>query len=205
MAIHTYLFSFQLVSLLHVIVKSQNTTAASFFYPSWPCRILPQLSQFAPRLPDLFSNCSADGMPRHYGAPPLPLANGRCAHVPGCLMLSPVEPRHPQALSCWWFSYSHSLPAPTLMVPPLPPLRWNVGFKCFRCLSSMLQMSHLNATKVDRDVVYVSIVSEACCKGLLKIFYQFSVLYYSKVFMLQVASVYLNVAYVSHIYCMCMF
>jgi hypothetical protein len=38
----------------------------------------------------------------------------------------------------------------------------NVCFKYFRCFIGMLQVFHMNVAKVDRDVVYVTSVSETC-------------------------------------------
>ena len=64
-------------------------------------------------------------------------------------------------------------------------------------IRDMLQVFHMDVTKVDRDVVYVASVSEACCKRLFKMFYLFQT-YVAGVF-------YLDVAYVSHICCKSMF
>jgi hypothetical protein len=49
----------------------------------------------------------------------------------------------------------------------------SVCFKCFRCFRGMLQVFHLDVAKLDRDVLYVASVSEACCKSLFKIFHLF--------------------------------
>jgi hypothetical protein len=55
----------------------------------------------------------------------------------------------------------------------------------------MLQVFHVDITKVDRDVAYVASVSEACCKHLFKMFH----LFFRRMF----ASIFnLDVAYVSH-------
>jgi hypothetical protein len=51
-------------------------------------------------------------------------------------------------------------------------------------------------TKVDRDVAYVAIVVHVCCKHLFPMFH----LFFSDVCC---KCVYLDVAYVSHIYCKC--
>jgi hypothetical protein len=55
----------------------------------------------------------------------------------------------------------------------------------------------MDVTKVDCDVAYVAIVSEACCKRLFKIFYLFQT-YVASVF-------YLDVAHVSHLCCKSIF
>jgi hypothetical protein len=49
----------------------------------------------------------------------------------------------------------------------------NVCFKCFRCFRGMLQVFHMDLSKLDRDVSYVASVSEACCKSLFKMFHLF--------------------------------
>jgi hypothetical protein len=39
-----------------------------------------------------------------------------------------------------------------------------VWFKCFRCFRGVLQVFHIDIAKVDRDIVYVAMVIDACCK-----------------------------------------
>jgi hypothetical protein len=61
----------------------------------------------------------------------------------------------------------------------------------------MLQVFHMNVTKLDRDVAYVTSISETCCKRLFKMFHRFQT---------YVASVFnLHIAHVSHICCKSMF
>jgi hypothetical protein len=45
--------------------------------------------------------------------------------------------------------------------------------KCFKCFIGMLQVFHLDVTKVDRDVSYVAMVVETCCKRLFQMFHLF--------------------------------
>jgi hypothetical protein len=59
----------------------------------------------------------------------------------------------------------------------------SVCFKCFRCVIRMLQVFHLDVTKVDRDVTYVASISEVCCKYLFPMFH--------------------DVTHVSHVCCEC--
>jgi hypothetical protein len=47
-------------------------------------------------------------------------------------------------------------------------------FKCFRCFIGMLQVFHMDVAKVDRDVAYVAMVVDVCCKLLLLMFHLFS-------------------------------
>jgi hypothetical protein len=60
----------------------------------------------------------------------------------------------------------------------------------------MLQVFHADVTKVDWDVLYVAMVVHVCCKLLFPMFYQFFLDICCK-------RVYLDVAYVSQIYCKC--
>jgi hypothetical protein len=55
----------------------------------------------------------------------------------------------------------------------------------------VLQVFQMDVAKVDRDVPYVAMVVNVCCKCLFPMFHQ--------CFQTYVASVYLDVAYVSHI------
>jgi hypothetical protein len=57
-------------------------------------------------------------------------------------------------------------------------------------------LSVLDVSKVDRGVASVAMTVYICCKGLLPMFYLSFQTY-------DIKCVYLNVAYVSHIYCMC--
>jgi hypothetical protein len=114
----------------------------------------------------------------HSSRPPLK----RAAHLYWCSCCTPqVDPgrakaRHPRArpvlvgLAC-----RRSPPAPTprpKSTGPSPlPYVVNVCFKCFRYFRGMLQVFHIDVTKVDRGVVYVASVLEACCKRLFKIFH----------------------------------
>ena len=66
-------------------------------------------------------------------------------------------------------------------------------FRCFRC---MLQVFQMDVVKVDRDVAYVAMVVHVYCKGLLPMFH----LCFSDACC---KCVYLDVAYVLHIRCMC--
>jgi hypothetical protein len=60
----------------------------------------------------------------------------------------------------------------------------------------MLQLFQMDIAKVDRDVAYVVMVVYLCCKGQLPMFHLcFEDVCYK--------CVYLNVAYVSHIYFKC--
>jgi hypothetical protein len=69
----------------------------------------------------------------------------------------------------------------------------SVCFKCFRFFSGTLQVFHIDVAKVDRDVAYVAMVVHVCCKLLFAMFY----LFFSDACC---RCVYLNIAYVSHIY-----
>jgi hypothetical protein len=46
----------------------------------------------------------------------------------------------------------------------------SVCFKCFRCLRGMLQVFQMDVAKVNRDVAYVAMVVNVCCKGLFSMF-----------------------------------
>ena len=48
-----------------------------------------------------------------------------------------------------------------------------VYFKCFRCFRGMLQVFHIDVSKVDHDVAHVAMVVYVCCKRLLQMFYLF--------------------------------
>jgi hypothetical protein len=59
-----------------------------------------------------------------------------------------------------------------------------------------LQVFHANVAKVDQDVAHVAIVVHICCKLMFPPFH----LFFPDV---RCKCVYLDVAYVSHIYCKC--
>ena len=46
-------------------------------------------------------------------------------------------------------------------------------FKCFRCFRGMLQAFDMDVAKVDRDVAYVAMVVQVCCKSLSPMFHVF--------------------------------
>jgi hypothetical protein len=46
----------------------------------------------------------------------------------------------------------------------------SVYFKCFRYCICMLQVFHMDVTKVDRDVAYVAMAIHVCCKRLFQMF-----------------------------------
>ena len=58
-------------------------------------------------------------------------------------------------------------------------------------------MFNKDVTKIDGDVAYFAMVVHICCKLLFSIFHLF--------FQTYVQGVYLDVAYVSHIYCKCFY
>jgi hypothetical protein len=69
-------------------------------------------------------------------------------------------------------------------------------FQVFQMFRGMLKLFHMNIAKVDRDVAYVTMVVHVYCKFLFSMFH----LYFSHVCC---KCVYLDVAYVSHIYYKC--
>jgi hypothetical protein len=46
-------------------------------------------------------------------------------------------------------------------------------FKCFRCFIGMLEVFHMDVTKVDQNVAYVSMVVHVCYKLLFLMFHLF--------------------------------
>jgi hypothetical protein len=114
----------------------------------------------------------------HSSRPPLK----RAAHLYWCSCCTPqVDPgrakaRHPRArpvlvgLACRRLPPAPT-PRPKSTGPSPLPYVVNVCFKCFRYFRGMLQVFHIDVTKVDRGVVYVASVLEACCKRLFKIFH----------------------------------
>jgi hypothetical protein len=58
----------------------------------------------------------------------------------------------------------------------------NVYFKCFRCFIGMLQLSHTNIVKVDRDIAYVAVVVHVCLKLLFSMFHLFFSTYVASLF-----------------------
>jgi hypothetical protein len=75
-------------------------------------------------------------------------------------------------------------------------LKAHVASIYFECFRGMLQVFLMDVVKVDRNVAYVTIVVQVCCKGLLPMFHMCFLDACCK-------CVYLDVAYVSHIRCMC--
>ena len=72
----------------------------------------------------------------------------------------------------------------------------SVCFKCFKVFIGILQLFHADVTKVDRDGPYVAMVVHVCCKLLFPMFHL--------CFLDACCNyVYLDVAYVPHICCMC--
>jgi hypothetical protein len=47
----------------------------------------------------------------------------------------------------------------------------SICFKCFRCFRGMLQVFHTDVAKIDRDIAYVAIVVQVCCKPLFPMFH----------------------------------
>jgi hypothetical protein len=82
--------------------------------------------------------------------------------------------------SCWWCSHPEAE-----INRPRPPLPY------------VANICRVDFEKVDRDVIYVASVLEACCKRLFKMFYLFQT-YVASVF-------YLDAAHVSHLCCESMF
>jgi hypothetical protein len=71
-------------------------------------------------------------------------------------------------------------------------------FNYFICFREMLQLFHTDVAKVDQDIVYVIMVIHVCCKCSSKMFHLCFWTYCYK-------CVYLDVTYVSHIYCKCFY
>jgi hypothetical protein len=57
-----------------------------------------------------------------------------------------------------------------------------VYFKCFRCSIDMLQVFHMDIAKVDRDVAYVAMLVDVCCKLLFPMFHLFVETHVASVF-----------------------
>ena len=72
-----------------------------------------------------------------------------------------------------------------------------VHLKCFRCFRGMFRLFRTDVAKVDRDVAYVAIISEACCKRMFRVF-QMNVS--SVCFRTHVASVFIWILHTFHIY-----
>jgi hypothetical protein len=46
----------------------------------------------------------------------------------------------------------------------------SIYFKCFRCFTCMLQVFHMNVTKVDRDTAYVFAIAFKCFRRMVQVF-----------------------------------
>jgi hypothetical protein len=49
----------------------------------------------------------------------------------------------------------------------------SVCFECLRCFGGILQVFHMDVTKVDQDVSYVTMVVHVCCKCMFQMFHLF--------------------------------
>jgi hypothetical protein len=52
-------------------------------------------------------------------------------------------------------------------------LKTHVASACFKCFICMLQVFHVDVTKVDQDVAYVAMAIYVCCKRLFQMFHLF--------------------------------
>jgi hypothetical protein len=48
-----------------------------------------------------------------------------------------------------------------------------IYFKCFICFRGMLQVFHMDVSKVYRDVAHVAMIVHVCCKRLFQMFHLF--------------------------------
>ena len=86
----------------------------------------------------------------------------------------------------------------SVLIWMLHMLHTYVARVCSNCSRCMLQVFHMDVAKVDHDVAHVAMAIHVCCKRPFQMFY----LPFSNVCC---KCAYLDVAYVSHTYCKCMF
>jgi hypothetical protein len=148
--------------------------------------------------------------------PPWPL--GRTCHgASGLPWLSQGHPWTLPVLVVLARRGSPSNPTPTTEIDrtrPSPSLCCKCMFKCFRCFRGMSQLLHMDVIKVDWDELHMlhifaslfSYMLQAFWKKMFQKYVEVSVLRGRCIFFTHMLQVfYLNVAYVSHICCNCIF